>query len=176
MRQIPSRIAVFTGGVTSFHTGEGEPVDTQIRLIVVAIVIGSVLYLLKALMRSIRQARREGESTWEGFGLSLSLLVLFLIVWFGHGLAEWQEYKSQQEQHNQPVELSGYVDTFTKATLENWQSEFLQVFAFVVLAGLYIHRGSAESKDGEDEMMQALKRIEAKLGTNQPDDAKEALT
>lgn len=137
--------------------------DTLIRLIVIAITVGSLLFLLWALKRSIEQERRKGEGVWDGFRLSLSLLILFLVVWFGHGLAEWQEYKAEQEEHGQPLELSGYIDTFSKATLENWQSEFLQVFAFVVLAALYIHRGSAESKDGEEELKQMVKRIEQKL-------------
>ena len=54
--------------------------------------------------------------------------------------------------------------------MENWQSEFLQLFSFVVLAGLYIHKGSAESKDGEEKLEASLRRIEEKLGTL-PDDA-----
>lgn len=137
--------------------------ELQIRVFVVGVTIATLIFLLKALRRSIQEQKREGETVWEGFGLSLSLLVMFLVVWVGHGLAEWQEYKAEQEEHNQPVEAGGYLDTFMKATLENWQSEFLQVFAFVVLAGLYIHRGSAESKDGEEEIQQMLKRIEAKL-------------
>ena len=137
--------------------------DTQIRLTVIVITVGALLFLLIALARSINKEKRSGEGVWGGFALSLSLLILFLVVWFGHGLAEWQEYKAEQEEHGQPVEISGYIDTFSKATLENWQSEFLQVFAFVVLASLYIHRGSAESKDGEEDIQQMLKRIERKL-------------
>jgi hypothetical protein len=50
-----------------------------------------------------------------------------------------------------------------ESTLENWQSEFLQLFSFVVLAAAYIHRGSAESRDSEDRMEQMLKDIKAKL-------------
>jgi hypothetical protein len=130
---------------------------------VVGITLGSFLFLLRALARSIRQERRKNESLREGFGLSLTLLWMFLLVWFGHGLAQWQEYKSQQEEHGQPAEVLGFVDNFGQATLENWQSEYLQVFAFVVLAGLYIHRGSAESKDGEEEIKAMLRRIERKL-------------
>ena len=44
------------------------------------------------------------------------------------------------------------------------------LFSFVVLAALYIHRGSAESKDGEERLAAALRRIEEHLGTL-PDDA-----
>jgi hypothetical protein len=43
------------------------------------------------------------------------------------------------------------------------QSEFLQLFSFVVLAALFIHRGSAESKDSVDRMEAALKRMEERL-------------
>jgi hypothetical protein len=53
---------------------------------------------------------------------------------------------------------------FAQSTLENWQSEFLQLFAFVVLAALYIHKGSAESKDAET-MEASLRRIEEHLAT-----------
>jgi hypothetical protein len=63
------------------------------------------------------------------------------------------------------------VSVFAQSTLENWQSEFLQLFSFVVLAALYIHKGSAESKDGEERLeAAALRRIEEHLGTL-PDDA-----
>ena len=46
-----------------------------------------------------------------------------------------------------------------------WQSEFLQLFSFVVMAALVIHKGSAESKDGEEKIEASLRRIEEKLGT-----------
>jgi hypothetical protein len=39
----------------------------------------------------------------------------------------------------------------------------------VVLAALYIHKGSAESKDSDDRMEASLRRIEERLGTL-PDD------
>jgi hypothetical protein len=46
----------------------------------------------------------------------------------------------------------------------------LQLFSFVVLAALYIHKGSAESKDSDEKLEASLRRIEEKLGTL-PDDA-----
>ncbi len=138
-------------------------VETLIRQVVVAITIGSFLFLLRAFARSIEQERRKNDPLRKGFGLSFTLLSMFLAVWFGHGLAQWQEYNSQQDEHGQPAEIGGFVDNFAQATLEDWQSEYLQVLVFVVLAGLYIHRGSAESKDGEEEIKAMLRRIERKL-------------
>ena len=61
--------------------------------------------------------------------------------------------------------LSGYFLDFSQATLENWQSEFLQLFSFVTLAALYIHKGSAESKDSDEKVEASLRRIEERLGT-----------
>jgi hypothetical protein len=45
-----------------------------------------------------------------------------------------------------------------QSTLENWPSEFLQLFAFVVLAALYIHKRSSESKDGTEKLEASLRR------------------
>ena len=57
------------------------------------------------------------------------------------------------------------LPNFAQSTLENWQSEFLQLFSFVVMSALLIHRGSAESKDSDDRIEEALKRIEQKMPT-----------
>jgi hypothetical protein len=46
--------------------------------------------------------------------------------------------------------------TFWQSTLENWQSEFLQLTAFTVAAAYLVFKGSSESPDGEE-------RLEAKL-------------
>jgi len=59
--------------------------------------------------------------------------------------------------------VSEYLVEFSQSTLENWQSEFLQLFSFVTLAALYLHRGSAESKDSDERVEQMLKEIKAKL-------------
>jgi hypothetical protein len=134
------------------------------QLVVLLVGVGTLGFLVRALTKGIRQERRSGDGLWDNFGLSLSLLILFAVTWIGHGLSEWQEYKSEQEEHGQPVEVQGFLYAFEKSSFENWQSEFLQLFAFVVLAGLYIHKGSAESKDGEEEIKQRLNRIEKKLG------------
>ena len=40
---------------------------------------------------------------------------------------------------------------FLEATMENWESEFLQMFFFVILTVFLYQKGSAESKDPEKE-------------------------
>ena len=58
---------------------------------------------------------------------------------------------SHQEQtdHGQPeVGFAQYLRTghFMEASAENWESEFLQMAAFVLLTTVFYHRGSAESR------------------------------
>ena len=92
-------------------------------------------------------------------------MALFFATWVGHGIAQWQRYTDEQREHRQPVEVGDFISDFGTSTLENWQSEFLQLFSFVTLAALYIHKGSAESKDGTEKMEASLRRIEEKLDT-----------
>lgn len=74
-------------------------------------------------------------------------------------------YTDEQRALGQPTEAGDFFAQFGQGTLENWQSEFLQLFAFVVLAAMYIHKGSAESRDGEEKLEASLRRIEEHLGT-----------
>ena len=132
--------------------------DTVVITVTIAVLIGVVGYLVATMVRAIQNEKRQSRlrRTWANFGLSIALALLFFVSWVGQAVAEWGAYRHEQQDHNQPVEVTEYVVQFGQSTLENWQSEFLQLFSFVVLAAILIHRGSAESRDGED-------RIEAKV-------------
>ena len=88
-------------------------------------------------------------------GLSLVLLVLFFFSFMvGQTLTGHQEYNNEQEEHGQQeIGLMEYLGTghFLEATMENWESEFLQMFFFVILTVFLYQKGSAESKDPEKE-------------------------
>lgn len=130
-----------------------------------AVAVVTLLFLVVATARSIHNEREKGRSIWREFSLGLVLMTLFFITWIAHAFAEWQVFTDEQRQHGQIPEIGDFAAEFTQSTLENWQSEFLQLFTFVVLASLYIHKGSAESKDGEENIEASLRRIETKLGT-----------
>ena len=84
-------------------------------------------------------------------GLSLVLFVLFFFTFlFGQSLTGHQHYNNeQQELGQQPITYLEYLGTghFLEATMENWESEFLQMFFFVILTVFLYQKGSAESKD-----------------------------
>ena len=88
-------------------------------------------------------------------GLVLANAALFVLFLLGLWLTGQQAYNADQRAHHEPaVSLIGYLRTpdFGEALFENWESEFLQMAMYVVLAAYLIQKGSAESKspDGDE--------------------------
>ncbi|MCA1575438.1 MAG: hypothetical protein LC770_13060, partial [Acidobacteria bacterium] len=82
-------------------------------------------------------------------GLSIALCALLFVCILGQFLTGREEYNQDQREHGGPtVSYSQYFFTphFLEVTMENWESEFLQMFAFVVLTAFLYQKGSAESK------------------------------
>ncbi len=82
-------------------------------------------------------------------GLSIVLSSLFLVFWFGQSVAGHREHNNEQREHGQPVISYGaYLRSahFLEATAENWESEFFQMFGYVILTAFLYQKGSAESK------------------------------
>jgi hypothetical protein len=82
--------------------------------------------------------------------LSLALASLFLFCLVGQSVAGYREYNADQRAHGEePVAYGSYLASpyFWEALTENWESEFLQMFAYVILTAVLFQRGSAESKD-----------------------------
>jgi hypothetical protein len=90
-------------------------------------------------------------------GLSLVLAGLFLLLFAAQVWSGWYEYLGERREHGEAgVTLARYLTSghFLEATAENWESEFLQMAAYVLLTiGLY-QKGSSESKklDAENEV------------------------
>ena len=133
--------------------------------LVLAIMVAITIYLAGTLARSIQNGKRTRLKLWKNFGLSLGFCSLFFLSWVGQAAAEWQSFTDQQRSHGGSTAIGDFLAEFSQSTLENWQSEFLQLFSFTVMAALFIHKGSGESRDGGDRIEAALKRIEDKLGT-----------
>ena len=103
---------------------------------------------------------------WHNYGLSITLAALFLVSWTLQTWMGWVEFVAEQQAHGQEAVAfgpDGYVWGWGQATFENWQSEFLQVFIFIVLTSFLVHRRSHESPDTDYDTEAALRRIEAKV-------------
>jgi hypothetical protein len=140
-------------------------------LMVLALVIalGGLALVVFALVRSIHNESTAAQGVWQEFGFGLSLMVVFFGTWIAHGIAEWQVFTDEQSSHGESTSIGDFVSQFGQSTFENWQSEFLQLFAFVALSALFLHKGSAESKDSDEKLEASLRRIETHLGTLPPD-------
>jgi MFS family permease len=134
------------------------------------LAIGGLGVVVFALVRSILNERTGERSVWREFGLGLALMILFFGTWIAHGIAEWQVFTDEQRAQGESTDLGDFITTFAQSSFENWQSEYLQLFAFVAMSALFIHKGSAESKDGDEKLEASLRRIEMRLGTL-PDEA-----
>jgi hypothetical protein len=82
-------------------------------------------------------------------GLSIVLVSAFLAFWIGQSVAGHREYNDEERQHGRPeTAYRAYLGSahFWEATTENWESEFFQIFFYVVLTAFLFQKGSAESK------------------------------
>jgi hypothetical protein len=87
---------------------------------------------------------------WRNNGLSITLLILFLVFMAGQTVTGLIEFNHEQLNHGEAaVTLGTYLRSghFWEVTTENWESEFLQMAAYVVLTVFLYQRGSSESKD-----------------------------
>ena len=86
---------------------------------------------------------------WRNNNLSIVLGTLFVASMAGQAVAGWFDFNADSVQHGeQAVGFAAYLVSghFWEATGENWESEFLQMAAFVLLTCFLRQKGSAESK------------------------------
>jgi uncharacterized protein DUF6766 len=86
--------------------------------------------------------------------LSLTMLGIFLVLLVAQSIAGWRVSNAENLEHHQPTQSYGrYLRSghFAEAVFENWESEFLQMGAYVAFTAFLIQRGSPESKkpDGD---------------------------
>lgn len=81
--------------------------------------------------------------------LSIVLIALFFVFLVGLALTGYAHQNEQLTMHHQPTQsLGSYLTSgdFVEAVFENWESEFLQMGAFVLLTIWFKQKGSADSK------------------------------
>lgn len=94
--------------------------------------------------------------------LTIVLLAVFLATLLGQALTGWASNNQSRMEHGQTaISVLAYLPTgeFLSTLFENWESEFLQMSAYVFLTAWLIQRGSGESKDpdadGEEDAAEA---------------------
>jgi hypothetical protein len=83
-------------------------------------------------------------------GLSIALLALFAFSIAGQLVSGWKVENEELQRHGgTAIGILAYLKNpaFASSVFENWESEFLQMAAYVVLTAFLFQKGSAESQD-----------------------------
>jgi hypothetical protein len=82
-------------------------------------------------------------------GLSIALFALFALALVGQSLAGHRAFNDHLREHGAgTIRYVAYLGSghFVEAVFENWESEFLQMAAFVLMTIFLRQKGSSESK------------------------------
>jgi hypothetical protein len=109
--------------------------------------------------RSSKEKSATASRIFKNYSFLWVTLVLFLGSLIGHWVFAWFAYVHDQEAHNQAVQVGDYVVQTLRDTLENWQSEFLQLIWQVAGLAFLLHLGSPQSKEGDERKEEKLDRI-----------------
>ena len=87
-------------------------------------------------------------------GLSLVMFGFFALFLVAQSITGFNVYNDDQREHGEAtINYPEYLRTghFVEATFENWESEYLQMGAYVLVTVFLFQRGSSESKDPDKE-------------------------
>ena len=92
---------------------------------------------------------------------------LTLHWWFG-----WYAFVGEQTAHGQSPQVSDWFIEMMRDTMENWQSEFLQLMWQIAALAFLYYAGSPQSR-GDDERMEG--KLDAILRRVSPEDAEKVI-
>ena len=76
-----------------------------------------------------------------------------------HWFFGWKTFVQEEKEHNQTPVVSEYISEMMRDTMENWQSEFLQLIWQVAGLSFLFYVGSPQSKEGDERKEEKLDHI-----------------
>lgn len=110
-------------------------------------------------------ARRDSDrplrraSIWRKYGFAWVTGALFVLSLAGHWWLAWAAYADEQRSHGEEPDVAGYLHEVGRDTLENWQSEFLQLIWQVAGLALLLNVGSPQSREEDDRLEEKIDAI-----------------
>jgi hypothetical protein len=101
--------------------------------------------------------------------VTLAFFVMSLAIYWAFA---WFAYSEEQMAHNQAIELSGFFNQTMRDTMENWQSEFLQLMWQVGGLAFLLYVGSPQSKESEQRLE---RKVDTILQRVEPEKAQEII-
>jgi hypothetical protein len=103
------------------------------------------------------------------FWVTLGFFIMSISL---HWVFAWYSYLQEQEEHKQPIEFNGYLNETLRDTMENWQSEFLQLMWQVAGLSILWFVGSSQSKESDDRLEEKIDLLIQKL---EPENGKQLI-
>lgn len=98
-------------------------------------------------------------STFKKRGYVWVTLLFFVISITLHWFFGWKTFVQEQLAHHQPIVFSDYFAAMMRDTMENWQSEFLQLIWQIAGLAYLLYIGSPQSKEGDERKEEKLDYI-----------------
>jgi hypothetical protein len=99
--------------------------------------------------------------------------MIFLVTVALHWIFSWEAYKNEQRGKGLQPQRQEYVIQTLRDTMENWQSEFLQLIWQVAGLSFLYFVGSSQSKESDDRKEEKIDYILRKIA---PEDAEKFIT
>lgn len=103
------------------------------------------------------------KSIWWKKSYLWLTMVFFLASFVLHWLFGWKAFVNEETEQGHTPEVKVYLTEMTRDTMENWQSEFLQLMWQVCGLALFLYIGSPSSKEGDDRKEEKIDYILSKL-------------
>ena len=111
-------------------------------------------------MANLKKELERKDTFFRRWAAVFILFAFFLASWGGQFVAQLQVTKQKSEQHGQQFQISEFWPEFWQSTLENWQSEWLQLATqALIVAGFseYLFRKGDEEHYRTQLMIEELR-------------------
>ena len=90
--------------------------------------------------------------------------LFFILSWAGQFIFQMISERNEAEQHGQAFTWSDFFPQFFSSTLENWQSEFLQLVWQAAGLALFYFWGSSQSRESDGRLEAKIDRLLTEQG------------
>lgn len=116
-------------------------------------------------MADLMREYKRKNTFLRKWGALLILVVFFILSWGGQFYFQMQATRQESQQHGQEFSMNEFLPQFWSSTLENWQSEWLQLATQAVLiaalADYFFRKGNQDHYKTQlmiDELRNDLKK------------------
>lgn len=102
----------------------------------------------------------------RAYSFGLVTAGLFVVAWSGQFVFQLMTVRNEVSEHGGTFSWGDFWPQFLSSTMENWQSEFLQLFWQAAGLAFLFFWGSSQSRESDDRMEAKLDRLLREQGVD----------